>query len=561
MCIFMHTLFNRTYSLVYIYIVNRTYSLFQAVAFAMFAISVCMAAPAPQQVVTRVHAVPNGGGDLQFRTLPANFQDFGGQSFLQEVTSHPQTVLRAQPLVQQSVRTGSAVSHSHSSITHENPSHTLIRAQPLIQTVGRSQQVLQTVAHAQPLVQSFARAQPLLHTVAHPETSVLRTVAHPQQQTLLRTVAHPQQQTLLRTVAHPQQQTLLRTVAQPQQQTLLRTVVNPQQQTVLRTVAHPQQSVLRTVVNPQQTVLRTVAHPEIHTVAHVGPTQIVRTVPVVDDLVHRHAQYNYGYSVNDAASGDSKARQESRNGDVVTGSYTVADPDGRIRHVEYTADKEHGFNARVTYDGEPGPVSLGLDAPRTHTVAHTVPFSAGVGGVEVIAARDTFQPVQTLQGGSILRNQVIQGGNFEVVAARNTFNPVQTLQGGSILRNQVLQGDGFEVVAARDALNPVQTIQEGSILRNQVIHGAGGNFEVVAARDAFNPVQTIQGGSILRSQVVPASNVFRTNAGTFQSVSQSNPLVRAQLIDSLPAGTQFFQNGQLVRATNSFQPQQVIHVA
>jgi hypothetical protein len=59
-----------------------------------------------------------------------------------------------------------------------------------------------------------------------------------------------------------------------------------------------------------------------------------------------------GYSVSDAKTGDSKTREETRDGDVVTGSYSVADPDGRIRRVTYTADAENGFNAVVTYDGE-----------------------------------------------------------------------------------------------------------------------------------------------------------------------------------------------------------------
>ena len=49
--------------------------------------------------------------------------------------------------------------------------------------------------------------------------------------------------------------------------------------------------------------------------------------------------------------------------DLVTGSYTVADPDGRIRTVTYTADSEHGFQAKVTYDGEEGPVAIPFNSP------------------------------------------------------------------------------------------------------------------------------------------------------------------------------------------------------
>jgi len=75
------------------------------------------------------------------------------------------------------------------------------------------------------------------------------------------------------------------------------------------------------------------------------------------------AQYNYGYSVSDSLTGDSKTRQESRDGDVVSGSYSVLQPDGRLRTVTYTADKLHGFQAKVRYDGEAGPVAIPIDTP------------------------------------------------------------------------------------------------------------------------------------------------------------------------------------------------------
>ena len=55
------------------------------------------------------------------------------------------------------------------------------------------------------------------------------------------------------------------------------------------------------------------------------------------ETVDPNPQYNFGYSVADTITGDSKTREEHRDGDVVTGSYTVADPDGRIRRVTYTA--------------------------------------------------------------------------------------------------------------------------------------------------------------------------------------------------------------------------------
>lgn len=58
-------------------------------------------------------------------------------------------------------------------------------------------------------------------------------------------------------------------------------------------------------------------------------------------------QYSYAYNVEDALTGDSKNQQESRSGDVVQGSYSLTDPDGTRRTVEYAADPVNGFNAVV----------------------------------------------------------------------------------------------------------------------------------------------------------------------------------------------------------------------
>ena len=99
----------------------------------------------------------------------------------------------------------------------------------------------------------------------------------------------------------------------------------------------------------------------------------VHTLVQAEETVDLHPQYSFGYSINDAVTGDSKTRQETRDGDVVTGSYSVADPDGRIRTVTYTADSVHGFQAKVTYDGQEGPVAIPFYAPRAPLVSTTVP--------------------------------------------------------------------------------------------------------------------------------------------------------------------------------------------
>ncbi|XP_075233575.1 cuticle protein 7-like [Lycorma delicatula] len=62
---------------------------------------------------------------------------------------------------------------------------------------------------------------------------------------------------------------------------------------------------------------------------------------------HAKAHYKFDYSVHDPHSGDVKSQWEHRDGDKVHGGYTVKEPDGSVRHVEYTADKHNGFNAVV----------------------------------------------------------------------------------------------------------------------------------------------------------------------------------------------------------------------
>jgi hypothetical protein len=62
---------------------------------------------------------------------------------------------------------------------------------------------------------------------------------------------------------------------------------------------------------------------------------------------HAYPKYSYSYGVKDALTGDSKSAHETRDGDVVKGSYSLVQPDGVLRTVHYTADPVHGFQAEV----------------------------------------------------------------------------------------------------------------------------------------------------------------------------------------------------------------------
>lgn len=96
-------------------------------------------------------------------------------------------------------------------------------------------------------------------------------------------------------------------------------------------------------------------------------------------------RYSFGYDIQDGYTGDLKSQHETRHGDVVKGSYSVLDPDGTKRTVDYTADPHHGFNAVVRKEPVAFKTALPVPAaplPALHKVAapalvaHAAPASA-----------------------------------------------------------------------------------------------------------------------------------------------------------------------------------------
>ncbi|XP_059480073.1 larval cuticle protein A2B-like [Neocloeon triangulifer] len=96
----------------------------------------------------------------------------------------------------------------------------------------------------------------------------------------------------------------------------------------------------------------------------------------VDTDFDPNPQYSYSYDIQDALTGDSKGQSETRNGDVVQGSYSLVEPDGTRRTVEYTADPVNGFNAVV--HREPAVAKAVVAAPAIAKVAAPVAYAAPV---------------------------------------------------------------------------------------------------------------------------------------------------------------------------------------
>ncbi|XP_072942954.1 uncharacterized protein [Epargyreus clarus] len=62
---------------------------------------------------------------------------------------------------------------------------------------------------------------------------------------------------------------------------------------------------------------------------------------------YSYPSYAFEYAVKDPHTGDNKAQWERRDGDTVKGAYSLVEPDGSLRVVEYWADDKSGFNAVV----------------------------------------------------------------------------------------------------------------------------------------------------------------------------------------------------------------------
>lgn len=89
---------------------------------------------------------------------------------------------------------------------------------------------------------------------------------------------------------------------------------------------------------------------------------------------YSHPKYSFDYGVQDPHTGDVKSQSEVRDGGFVKGQYSLVEPDGSVRTVDYTADDVNGFNAVVS-----------KSAPTVHAVKQVVAAPAVVKTVAPVA--------------------------------------------------------------------------------------------------------------------------------------------------------------------------------
>jgi len=273
-----------------------------------------------------------------------------------------------------------------------------------------------------------------------------------------------------------------------------------------------------------QAAFNQVAHPHVlhhphlagfRTIAAAAP-QVVAVAPAVveakTEIVDIDPSYRFGYSVSDAKTGDSKTREETRDGDVVTGSYSVADPDGRIRRVTYTADAVNGFQAVVTYDGVAGPPAISIAAP----VAAPVVTEVREGRAEEapVAPADTsvLQAVRTVPAASPLLAQHFAHAQPTVV----THNAAHALH------NTVAVPHAFHQNVAPTFLRNA----DGSISQAGFHQNVHQNVAPTFLRNADGSIS--QAG--FHQNVAPTATFLRNADGTISQVANFNQFQGLQTV-------------------------------
>ncbi|KAJ8717116.1 hypothetical protein PYW08_005515 [Mythimna loreyi] len=130
---------------------------------------------------------------------------------------------------------------------------------------------------------------------------------------------------------------------------------------------------------------------------------------------YAYPRYAFEYAVKDPHTGDNKAQWEKRDGDVVKGAYSLVEPDGSIRIVEYWADAKSGFNAVVKRIG-----------PNLHPVS--IPTSIYKAPIPVLGHASAIAPISVgpvgklggLAGAPLISGPIVGGA----ISTANLVKPV-----------------------------------------------------------------------------------------------------------------------------------------
>ncbi|CAH2104221.1 unnamed protein product [Euphydryas editha] len=132
-------------------------------------------------------------------------------------------------------------------------------------------------------------------------------------------------------------------------------------------------------------------------------------VPVVTDNEYS----SFAYDVADPNTGDYKSQVESRVGGTVKGQYSLVDPDGTQRVVDYTADDVNGFNAVVHKNSLTGVAAKTVYTASTPVVTKSV-FTPNVYTVPSVYSAAT----------PVVAKSVVNSGVYTVPSVYSASTPV-----------------------------------------------------------------------------------------------------------------------------------------
>ncbi|GJQ73100.1 hypothetical protein Trydic_g1729 [Trypoxylus dichotomus] len=146
---------------------------------------------------------------------------------------------------------------------------------------------------------------------------------------------------------------------------------------------------------------------------HVRAVQIRLTNNNRDNLRATENQesgtYSYNYGISNEATGDNKSKWEKRENNVVRGAYSIVEPDGTTRLVEYTADA-NGFH----------PVIKKLDALNP---SRSAPSTYNVPNSNVYSPSDlTYRTQGTLGSNSNYERNLYQNNLYRAPASFGDYN-------------------------------------------------------------------------------------------------------------------------------------------
>merc|ERR1712123_491491 len=187
-------------------------------------------------------------------------------------------------------------------------------------------------------------AHPFAHAVAHP---VAHAFAHPAAHAVAHPVAHPFAHPAAHAVAHP-------AVAVAPLHHAVHAAPLAHAVHAAPVIAH--HAPVAHAVQAAPVIAHAAPAYAAPVIAHAAPAYAAPVVaaPAYHEPAHKETPepYTYTYGVaDDYSKTNFNAAETSDVNGVVSGSYSVALPDGRTQTVSYTADHVNGYVAEVTYEG------------------------------------------------------------------------------------------------------------------------------------------------------------------------------------------------------------------